>query len=491
MKQSKFKISTSYPLLITVLAVALSISFLLPDSNSIKETKKMNILFIIADDLRPELYAFGASQIISPNIDALAKSGATFQRAYCNIPVCGASRGSLLSGIRPGKYRFYSHLDKLNEHYPGATSIPRLFKENGYTTISNGKIFHHKSDEKDIWDEMWQAASANGSDYVDPSNIKLLEYDADHKNTHRGLPYENYATNDRDYKDGKMAIKVIEDLRKLQKSTKPFFLTVGFHKPHLPFNAPKKYWDMYDINKIQLPPNYFRPSTTPGAAYHNSEELTYYHDVPQDGMVTDEYAINLIHGYYACVSYMDAQLGMIMDELKRLKMDQNTVVMLIGDHGYNLGDHKMWNKHCNFASSLTTPLILQVPKLTKGQKITEIVEFVDIMPTLLKLANIPVPSTADGESIVPLLQNEKKVKDYAISKWENGLTVIKGQYFYTEWQDDDKKTYARMLFDHKSDPFENNNLAEKLEFKDKVATLSALLKKNRGEEYYTDRRVIK
>lgn len=402
MKQSKFKISTSYPLLITVLAVALSISFLLPDSNSIKETKKMNILFIIADDLRPELYAFGASQIISPNIDALAKSGATFQRAYCNIPVCGASRGSLLSGIRPGKYRFYSHLDKLNEHYPGATSIPRLFKENGYTTISNGKIFHDKSDEKDAWDEMWTAESGSGQDYFNKVNKDIVS-----KPGKRGYPFEAGDTDDLGYKDGKMAIKVIEDLKKLKKADKPFFLTVGFHKPHLPFNSPQKYWDLYDRSKINLPASYIRPDGIPDRAYHKFGELRSYHGVPQAGDVPEEMVKELIHGYYACVSYVDAQLGKILKALDETGLAENTIVVLIGDHGWNLGDHKLWAKHCNFETVLNTPLVLRVPGKTKGQNTNNIVEFIDIFPTLTSATNINNPSLLPGQSLLPLLDKKK------------------------------------------------------------------------------------
>lgn len=448
-----------------------------------KKKEKPNILFILVDDLRPELGTYGVSLIKSPNIDKFAAGSAVFEQAFCNIPVCGASRASIMSGIRPGRFRFYSAYDYLNQHYPGATSMPRIFKENGYETISNGKIFHNKEDEASAWDEIWTAPSANEFDYVSVENKLLVSVKGQ-----RGYPYEADATSDLDYKDGKMAMKVIEDLRKFKKNGKPFFLTMGVHKPHLPFNAPKKYWEMYDSTKIQLPKNYFQPETTPKNAYHNSGELRNYHGVPKKGEISDALARKLIHGYYASVSYVDAQIGKVLEELKSSGMDKNTIVVLIGDHGWNLGDHKMWNKHCTFSSSLTATMILKVPQNSQGQRIKEIVEFVDIFPTLTQLTNIKNPSTLNGESMVPLLENKKRSKDFAISRWANGWTIIKDQLYYTEWIDEKDNRKSHMLFDHRTDPLENNNLAEKPAYAEKIAELAFLLRKNRGEDFNFDRR---
>ena len=199
-------------------------------------------------------------------------------------------------------------------------------------------------------------------------------------------------------------------------------------------------------------------------------------------------AKKLIHGYYASVSYVDAQIGKVLDELRRSGLEKNTIVVLIGDHGWNLGDHKMWNKHCTFSSSLTATMILKVPQNSQGQRIKEIVEFVDIFPTLTQLTNIKNPSTLNGESMVPLLENKKRSKDFAISRWANGWTIIKDQMYYTEWIDEKDNRRSQMLFDHKTDPLENNNVAEKPAYAEKVAELAFLLRKNRGEDFNVDRR---
>jgi iduronate 2-sulfatase len=452
----------------------------------LKKEEKPNILFIVADDLRPELGTYGAMHIKSPNIDKFATSSIVFERAFCNIPVCGASRASFLSGTRPGRFRYYSAYDYLNKQFPGAKSMPRVFKENGYTTVSNGKIFHNKEDEASAWDEMWSAPSNPGADYFSPENQALIKVKGQ-----RGNPYENIATSDLDYKDGKMALKVIEDLRKFKQSGKPFFLTMGVHKPHLPFNAPKKYWDMYDSTKIHLPDNYSQPETTPRKAFHNSGELRAYYGIPKSGDVPEAKAKKLIHGYYACVSYVDAQIGLVLDELKNSGMDKNTIVVIIGDHGWNLGDHKLWNKHTTFSSSLTAAMIIKIPQKTSGQRIKEIVEFVDIFPTLTELTHIKSPNTLNGESLVSLIEKGKSKKNFAISRWNNGWTIIKDQLYYTEWIDEKDNRTTQMLFDHKTDPLENNNVAEKPEYAASIKELALLLRKNRGKDFELDRRVTK
>lgn len=465
-------------------------AFFLVNCSQVQQDKKTNVLFIVMDDLRPEINTFGVQKINTPNMDQLAAESAVFERAYCNIPVCGASRASLMSGIRPGRFRFLSYPDYLNDHYPGAKSIPRVLKENGYTTISNGKIFHQKKDEQSAWDEIWASPKANGLDYLTKENTDLLENAEARGDNKRGLPYESAEVEDAAYRDGKMTLKILEDLRKFKKSGEPFFLTAGFHKPHLPFNAPKKYWDMYNRDDFELPVNYQQPSSTPRVAYHNSGELRHYYSVPEKGLVSEDMAKKLIHGYYACVSYVDAQLGLIMNELKSTGLDKNTVVVLIGDHGWNLGNHQLWNKHCNFETSLRTPLIVKVPGVA-GQRIDKIVEFVDIFPTITELTSVPSPETLNGESLLPLLKKESRQKDFAIAQWGKGLTLVKDNYFYTEWFDNDDNITDRMLFDHQTDPNELNNLAEKPEYTELVSELSTTLKANRGEDYWVDRRQSK
>lgn len=448
--------------------------------------KKPNILFIAVDDLRPELGVFGASHIQSPSIDKLASGGMVFNRTYCNIPVCGASRASLLSGVRPGVNRFLGYDTYQQKDYPGVLSLPMHFKNNGYTTISNGKIYHHGDDDKTAWNEIWKPKSRTETgwrDYLTSENIAL------NKGEKRGLPYENTDVHDTAYFDGRIAKKSVEDLKKLKEKGEPFFLAVGFLKPHLPFNAPKKYWDLYDPTTIFLPDNYLRPESTPKEAFHNFGELRSYSGIPEKGDVSDEMANKLIHGYYACVSYTDAQIGKLLTALEELELDENTIVILWGDHGWNLGDHKMWCKHCNFESSLHVPMIVKAPGKTYGQKTDAITEYVDIYPSLCDLAGLPIPDHLNGESFVPLMEGKSMKKDYAIAKYFDGVTLVKGNLFYTEYIDKEGNLKARMLFDHSNDPLELDNLAEKPDYQNKVKELSDFLRANWGEDFFLNRKI--
>ncbi len=439
--------------------------------------KRPNILFIAVDDLRPELNFYGASHIKSPNLDKLAGESLVFNRAYCNIPVCGASRASLLTGTRPTRFRFIDFNTKKDEHMPGNPSLPLTFKNNGYITVSNGKVYHHGNDDSQAWDEIWHSKRNN---YVLESNIALGE-----TGETRGLPFEKADVEDDAYKDGETASKAISDLRKLKEKNQPFFLAVGFVKPHLPFNAPSKYWDLYRREDISLPENYLQPETTPAEAFHNFGELRNYAGVPKKGPVSDEMAKELIHGYFACVSYIDAQIGRVLNELETLGLAENTIVILWGDHGWNLGNHMLWCKHCTFETSLHTPLVLKVPGKTKGLKTDAITEYIDIYPSLCELAGIKLPSHLEGESFVSLLHGGSRQKDYAISKFKDAVTYIEGSLFYTEWTDDSGKAYARMLFDHATDPLELNNLSEKPEYKITVDKLSKKLKEKWGKDFLT------
>ena len=465
-----------YILIVVVLVISFSCT---TKQKSITEevvNKKPNILFIAVDDLRPELNFYGANHIKSPNLDKLAGESLIFERSYCNVPVCGASRASLLTGTRPTRYRFIDAFTEKDKDYPTAVSLPMLLKQNGYTTISNGKIYHHNEDDSLAWDNRW---FPNGDirDYQSEENIKST------KETGYGYPFENTKVSDSAYFDGKIANKGIKDLQKLKKSNKPFFLALGFMKPHLPFNAPQKYWDLYDRNNIQLPESYVQPETTPKQAFHNYGELRLYKDVPKKGDLPNELAKELIHGYYASVSYIDAQIGMVLDELKRLNLDDDTIVILWGDHGWNLGDHKLWCKHVTFETALRTPLIIKVPGKTKGQKTDAITEYIDVYPSLAELVGLNIPATVEGKSFVPIINGEKSKKDWAVSKFKDAVTLIKGDLFYTEWTKDDGIAYARMLFDHKKDPLELDNLAEKPAYQEKVKELAVELREKWGKDF--------
>ena len=457
------------------------------DNQKAENNAKPNILFIAVDDLRPELGAYGASHIQSPFIDKLASQSLLLERAYCNVPVCGASRASLLSGIRPGRHRFIGYSTYLDEDYPGVTSLPQHFKNHGYHTISNGKISPHQDDDKNAWHEVWRPAHRNASSWRDYLTRENIEIEAD--GSTRGLPYEKADVADTAYFDGRIAAKAIEDLKKLKEKGDPFFLAVGFLKPHLPFNAPAKYWEMYDPEKITLPDNYLQPETTPMEAFHNSGELRAYANIPKKGLVPDEMAKKLLHGYYTCVSYTDALIGKLLGTLEELELDKNTIVILWGDHGWNLGDHQMWCKHCNFESSLHVPLLIKAPAQTTGKRSDAIVEYIDIYPSLCELAGLPIPEHTDGESFVPLIKGETRQKDFAISKFKDGVTIVKDNLFYTEWLDNDDQVKARMMFDHTNDPLELNNLAEQPAYQEKVNELSKLLRDNWSDDFFVNRKL--
>ena len=257
--------------------------------NKMLTTAKKNILFLMIDDLRPELSMYGQSQISSPNIDALAKSGVTFNRAYCNVPVCGASRASILTGIRPTANRFLKYNASIEKEAPNILTLVKHFKNQGYTTISNNKITHLKRDIKD-WDEEWYPYNKGWRDYQSKENINL------ENNGQHGYAYENPDIDDDAYYDGKTANKSILDLKKLKAEGKPFFMAVGFVKPHLPFNAPKKYWDLYNESEITLPKNKSFSESAPEIANHSWGELRYYKDIPKKTQVSDAVAKKLIHG---------------------------------------------------------------------------------------------------------------------------------------------------------------------------------------------------
>lgn len=449
-----------------------------PPTQSNPATEKLNVLFIVVDDLRPELNSYGKKQVLSPNIDQLAQEGAIFNRAYCNIPVCGASRASFLTGTRPTRNRFITYYAAAEEEHPEAVTLPGHFRNNGYYTISNGKIFHHTTDSEDSWDEIWFPKSNTG-DYQNPENISLIAAGE------RGYPYEKADVEDSAYFDGKIANKAIEDLQKLKAADKPFFLAVGFMKPHLPFNAPAKYWEMYDRSKISLPDTYRNVANAPQAAIHNSGELKRYHSVPPSGPVSDSMAISLIHGYYAAVSYMDAQVGKVLETLDSLGLKESTLVVLLGDHGYNLGEHTMWAKHCNFNSSLQSPLYMTGPGIPKNKAVNQVVEFVDIFPTLTEMVGLPsLGDQLEGASVVPILNDDAAPWDNeAVSKYENGISIKTDRYLYTEWSTSDTAIYARMLFDHQNDPAEKHNIAELPENQALVKALQQKLHSNWGKDF--------
>lgn len=459
----KFKLQ-----LVLVFALLLSIGLI---SCQQKAAKKPNVLLLYMDDLRPQLNCYGYSEIQSPQIDALAKNGVLFKNAYCNVAVCGASRASMLTGIRPTKNIFRNYKVFVQNDTPEAITLPQLFKNNGYTTISNGKIYHHLDDRMNDWHEVWRPyAFDKNPENLAPTNwwqglwrdYQTPENRAFYKRTNRGPAYESASVHDSTYIDGLMTQKVLRDLVKLKKEEKPFFLTAGFISPHLPFNAPTKHWDKYPRETIKQPYNNFVAKNAPEASISTSRELRQYTGLPKKpNDLDDATAISMIHGYYATVSYVDTLIGKILAQLHSLELDKNTIVVLVSDHGYNLQEHHQWAKWTSHRTSMQVPLIIASPFETKNQTTDALVELVDLYPTLADMCGLNTPTNQlEGQSLLPILKNVKsKGKDHIFINNSNGYTIKTNQYSYTEYiSRETNMAYAKMLYDHKVDPDENENV---------------------------------
>lgn len=430
--------------------------------------ERPNILFISVDDLRPELGCYGRSMIQSPNIDRLAESGLVFEEAHCQVPVCGASRASLMTGLYPTANRFVTYYTTAQTDAAGIPDIPTWLREFGYTTISNGKIYHDRNDNSDSWDDIFRGKDFKV--YHKPENIALPSNDQP--------AFEDADVGDLDYAGGPVMQKTIEDLRRAKEAGTPFFIAAGFTKPHLPFNAPKKYWDLYDRASLELADNPLPPEGAPREAIHQWGELrSMYGGVPKKGALSDDYARTLIHGYYACVSYTDAMIGELLEELDRLGMREKTIVILSGDHGWQLGEHSLWCKHALFKTSLNSPLIVSAPGYQSGRRSKSLVEFVDIYPTLCELVGVELPPHLQGTSLVPILEDDSAtVKDAAFSRYHSGEAVKMGRFHYAEWNNG-----AHMLYDHSRDPDENVNVAGEPEYAEVVEKMSKRLQQHREE----------
>ncbi len=460
--------------------------------------KKPNVLFIAVDDLRPELGCYGKDYIKSPNIDRIAKSGMVFNRAYCQQAVCSPTRSSLMTGTRPDTTKVWDLVVHFRKALPEVVTLGQHFKQNGYFVQGMGKIYHGNLDDAPTWSVPWQTPKA--TKYALPENIALdgRQYEGEPDgdtaanprkkkarpaNTPDGPPasglnvrgpaFESADVPDNTFQDGKVAELAVSTLGDLSRKPGPFFLAVGFIKPHLPFVSPKKYWDLYDPAKIQLAPNKFRPKDAPEFAILPGGELRNYHGIPE-GSIPDNLARQLKHGYYAAISYMDAQVGRLLDELDRLDLRKNTIVILWGDHGWKLGEHDAWCKHSNVENDVNAPLLISVPGMkASGQHTDALVEFVDIYPTLSELAGLPLPGHLEGTSFKPLLENPNRPwKTAAFSQYPRkggrtavgelmGYSMRTDRHRLTVWVDraDSSKVVATELYDHQTDPQENTNIA--------------------------------
>lgn len=436
-------------------------------STALAQTRP-NVLFIVVDDLRPQTASYGKPFMHTPNIDRLANRGVLFERAYCMVPTCGASRAAVMTSLRPARNRFIDHRAWAERDAPDVTALNTQFKAHGYNTISLGKVYHHRDDEVDGWSELpWKSQKEgyqNRAAKEEAIAADRARYPG--KRQHLGPTIERAIAPDDAYPDGDTARVAVERLRELNaQPDQPFFLAVGFNKPHLPFTAPQRYWDLYDHAKIDLPKNYHAPEDAPDGAVHDSGEMRVYAGVPPEGPVDEAMARDLIHGYYACVSFADAQVGRLLDELDRLGMTENTIVVLWGDHGWQLGEHSMWVKHSCFETSMHAPLLVAAPTTTgvrPGTRVSSLVEFIDIYPALCELTDLPIPAHVQGESFVPLMRDPTLPgKPYAVGRFLAGDTIRSDQARYSVYTTPTGEVTGSMLYDHGTDPNENVNIVNR------------------------------
>lgn len=425
---------------------------------TVHAARQPNVLFIAVDDLRPEMACYGMPQMVTPNFDRLAARGVRFDRAYCNIAVCGASRASIMTGLRPTPTRFTSYLTWAMKDAAGIPSLPFVFKQNGYHTVSNGKVYHHQTDDPKGWSEppwhpktssLWWAIKENRPSGKTP--------DA------RGPAYESADQPDALYPDHQICDRTLSDLKRLSKQQQPFFIACGFYRPHLPFVAPQTYWTIYPTDAVKLPTNMFFPHDLSQAFRYTWGEMRAYRDIPKQGAVSDETARQLIRGYHACVSFVDVQIGRLLDELDRLGVADNTIIVLWGDHGWQLGEHGFWCKHTNFEVATRVPLIIVAPGVGGNRVSHRLVEYVDVYPTLCDLADLPLPMHLQGKSVQPLLQDlQAPHKDAVFTRFGGGDAVRTADYRYMEMRAGGGRGALRGvgLFDLKTDPQENQNVAD-------------------------------
>lgn len=469
--------------------------------------QQKNVLFIAVDDLKPMLGCYGDLNIKTPHIDALAKQSMVFTNAHCQQAVCGPSRASIMTGMRPDYTGVWDLKTEMRSVNPTILTIPEHFKNNGYETVAVGKIYDPRCADKSYDGPSWSIPYAESSKLTYPKEygepglsyyaskenqdiLKKLTAEAKAKNIKNVYDYvasrhkpstEIADVADAAYKDTQITNNSIQYLSKLNNSNKPFFLAVGYARPHLPFTAPKKYWDLYNRDSIQLAT--YRGPVKNGVkyAYHNMGEMAYYTDIPPLTDFTDIFKKGLpemkqkelIHGYMACVSYIDNEIGRLMSELKKQGLDKNTTIVLWGDHGFHLGDHSLWCKHSNFEQATRVPLLISNPGTVAGYNASP-VEFVDVFPTLCQASGITIPAQLQGKSLMPIVEGKtNKVKEFAVSQFDRddkeGYSVRNDQYRLTIWLKKNYRTFQKWnpklvdkmeLYDYKNDPLETTNFVK-------------------------------
>jgi arylsulfatase A-like enzyme len=487
-----------------------------------KKAKKPNILFIAVDDLKPLLGCYGNTLVKTPNIDRLAKISTVFNRNYCQQAICGPTRASIMTGTRPDVTQVWNLTTQMRDVNPNLVTLPQYLITQGYETSGIGKIYHPSSAIGGVDPVSWSipylkskesdfpvalGSPANGQYQLPETKARMTpEIIAERKQQNKDLAsndenpksikgpsVECINVPDNAYQDGVNALLAKEQIIKLSKGDKPFFMAVGFSKPHLPFVSPKKYWDLYKRDDMPIASFQEHSKNGPLIAYHQSGELRNYLDIPEFATLpADSLRIGLklekqkelIHGYYAAVSYLDAQVGILLNTLESLGTLNNTIIVLWGDHGWHLGDHDLWHKHTNFEEATRAPLIIAGPGIKSG-KTNSLTEFVDVFPTICDLAGVPIPSKLDGKSLKPLMVNNNlKVNDYAISQYPRklkkvemikkgyadpkimGYSLRNDNFRFTIWMNNftskqpfnESQIYASEMYDYVKDPLEKVNV---------------------------------
>ena len=462
-----------YALLVCLLALSFW-HFASPQaSRSAASTQKpaFNVLFIASDDLRPELACYGNQFIKTPNIDRLASRGVRFERAYTQYPLCNPSRTSLLTGRYPTQTGVMDNETWFRAEHPDFVSLPQHFKAHGYAALRAGKIFHGGIDDTEAWTEGGEARNFSGARR--PPNTANPRGPSRAAQSDRIVVLEGDGESNGDYRTATRAIEYLE-----RHKDRPFFLAVGFAKPHSPPAAPKKFFDHYDPAKIQLPPDFApSPAAPPGFPEISIPRRNADLFIGRDA--SPEEAREMIRAYYASVSFMDAQVGRVLDALDRLKLRDRTIIVFWGDHGYHLGEKGKWSKaYSLYEVGARVPLIIAAPRVKPGVS-GRTVQLLDLYPTLVELCGLPRPPGIEGNSLMPLLRNPRAKWNhpaFTVTRFQDkiGKSVRTERWHYVEWDDGNA---GGMLFDHSRDPFELKNLADDQAFARQVREMKRLLER--------------
>lgn len=479
-----FKLYEVYSWLLVISSVLFMSHTSQRDKNQNLQKKKYNILFIASDDLNNDMECYGFSFVKTPNLNRLVARATRFDRAYNQYPLCNPSRASLLTGYRPDVTGVYNLQKNFRETLPNAITLPQLFMNNGYYSARIGKIFHYGvptqigtngMDDSVSWN---QRVNPKGRDKTEESKLTNLT-----PNVPLGgaLSYLAADGSDDEQTDGMVANEAIQLMK--ENKDHPFFLAVGFYRPHCPFVAPKKYFDLYPLDKVPLP----------------KEVASDWNDKPEAAKFIKDLNLGLdeaqrrevLRAYYASISFMDAQVGKLLDELDRLKLTDNTIIVFWSDHGYNVGQHGQWQKHSLFEHSARTPLIIAVPNITAGKSSGRTVELLDIYPTLAELCGLTAPAGLQGKSLVSLLKNPGSTWNKAaftqVTRILNGQIIMgrsvrTEKWRYTEWNEGKD---GIELYNYTNDPDEFINLAKGTRYREEIKNLSSLLKKNSSDLLFT------